>query len=151
MLRILITLAAALFATQAVAYDDPLEAMKAFYAPYFSEPMDFSGQDNLRSIGLQALYEADAAEADGEIGRIDFDPYIQGQDWDTEVVTIGLPTVTGGTARVEVEFTNFDRPIRLTYSLVLERDGWKVDDVYWPADGEWPEGSLRQILAGPMP
>ena len=61
--------------------------MKALYQPYFREPMDFSEQDQLRSLGLQALFEADAADANGEVGRIDFDPFIQGQDWDTKEVT----------------------------------------------------------------
>src|SRR5690606_36738470 len=103
-------------------------------------------QESLRSVGLTALYDADAEEAGGEMGRIDFDPFIQGQDWDTSEVTVRDPVILGGTARADVEFTNFGRPIRLTYSLVLERDGWKIDDVYWPADPDFPEGSLREIL-----
>ena len=150
-MRILTLLFALLLATPALAYDDPLEMMKALYQPYFKEPMDFSEQDSLRSLGLQALYEADAADANGEVGRIDFDPFIQGQDWDTKEVTIGQPEVLGGTARVCVEFTNFDRPIVLTYSLVLERDGWKVDDVWWPADGDYEAMSLRRLLTAPFP
>lgn len=149
-MRILLLVAGLLFATPAFAYDDPKAMLEAFYAPYFSGQMDFSAQDQLQSLGLKALFEADREDANGEIGRIDFDPFIQGQDWDTTSVSIGKVQVLGGTARAEVEFTNF-RPLHLTYSLVLERDGWKVDDVYWPEEEGYGPMSLRQLLTSPFP
>lgn len=151
-MRTLFTLLAFLAtALPAAAFDTPKALLDALYAPYFKADMDFSGQDALRSIGLKALFDADAKDANGEVGRIDFDPYIQGQDWDTKSVTIGKPEVLGGTARVVADFTNFDRKNHLTYSLVLERDGWKVDDVYWLADGDFPATSLRELLTAPFP
>lgn len=149
-MRALALAAALLFATPALAYDDPKAMLEAFYAPYFSGTMDFAAHDALESLGLKALYEADSKDANGEVGRIDFDPFIQGQDWDTTAVTIGKIDILGGTARAEVDFTNF-RPVHLVYTLVLERDGWKVDDVYWPAEGEYDAMSLRQLLTSPFP
>jgi hypothetical protein len=99
-------------------------------------------------VGLLYLIDADRADAGGEIGRLDFDPFISGQDWQTTTVTVGEPDVVGGTARVSVDYDNFGEMHHAVYALVLERDGWKIDDVTYPGE----EGfSLRELLTSPFP
>lgn len=110
-------------------YDTPEALLEAFYDPYFSG--DFSEDESqFRSAALQALYDTDAElTPDAEMGAISFDPYIDGQDYEITNFEIGTAEIAGDQATVEVTFDNFGEPRALTYELVLEDGGWKIDDV----------------------
>ncbi|MBD8064192.1 DUF3828 domain-containing protein [Devosia sp. PTR5] len=133
-------------AALAQPYDSPDALLEAFYAPYLSG--DFPDDDaSFRSAALNALYAADAeATPPGELGALDFDPYIDGQDYEISNLEIGSPSISGETATVEVRFDNFDQPTSLTYDLVLENGGWKIDDVA-SENPEFPY-RLSEIFAG---
>jgi hypothetical protein len=113
----------------AQSYDTPEALLEAFYEPYFngSFPED---ESQFRSAALQALYDNDAEiTPEGEMGAISFDPYIDGQDYDITDFEIGAAGIAGDQASVDVTFSNFGEPRALTYELVLEDGGWKIDDV----------------------
>ncbi|UJW86735.1 DUF3828 domain-containing protein [Devosia sp. SL43] len=130
----LLTLAAGLFVAltsfaAAQTYDTPQALLEAFYEPYFNG--EFSDNEEVfRSQALQALYDNDAQVTPaGEMGALSFDPYVDGQDFDIADFEIGAPGIAGEYASVDVTFTNFGEPRSLTYELVLEDGGWKIDDV----------------------
>lgn len=110
-------------------YETPETLLEAFYEPYFSG--DFPEfESDFRSEALNALYEADAENTpEGEMGALDFDPYIDGQDFDLADLVIGTPQVADDRATVEVTFTNFGQPRRIVYDLVYENGGWRIDDL----------------------
>ncbi len=110
-------------------FPTPEALLEAFYAPYFSGEFA-EDESQFRSAALQALYDADAQNTpEGEMGALSFDPFINGQDFEITDLAIGEAAVTGDTAVVEVSFENFGEPTELTYELVLEDGGWKIDDV----------------------
>ena len=123
----------------------PEALLEAFYQPYLDG--DFADDESaFQSEALQALYAHDAEiTPEGEMGAIDFDPYINGQDFDISNLVIGTPAISGDTAGVDVSFDNFDQQTRLTYDLVLEAGGWKIDDVA-SQGGEYPY-RLSEIFA----
>jgi|TARA_R110002126_G_scaffold98508_3_gene229086 hypothetical protein len=130
----LAVLAASLFlALSSVAAAQPFETpealLEAFYKPYLDG--DFSVDDAVfRSAGLQALYDADAENTpEGEMGALGFDPYIDAQDFELSALRIDTPAISGGYATVVVTFSNFGARRSLSYELVQEADGWKIDDV----------------------
>ena len=113
----------------AQAYDAPEALLEAFYQPYFNGNFP-ENESQFRSAALQALYENDAEiTPEGEMGAISFDPYIDGQDYDITDFEIGTAGIAGDYASVDVTFSNFGEPRSLTYELVLEDGGWKIDDV----------------------
>lgn len=146
------SLAAALFFTlggmAAQAFETPLALLEAFYAPYFTD--DFAEDESrFRSAELNALYQADLERTPaGEMGALGFDPYIDGQDYALSDLEIGAPVLSGDSAVVEVRFSNFGRPTVLTYELVRESDGWKIDDVV-SGTGEYPY-RLSEIFAAAL-
>ena len=146
----LVALAAGLFLALsglAVAqpYPTPEALLEAFYQPYTDG--NFSEDESIfRSRALQAMYDHDAEiTPEGEMGAIEFDPYINGQDFDLSNLRIGTPAITGERASVVVSFDNFDQPTMLNYDLVLEDGGWKIDDVT-ATEGEYPY-RLSEIFA----
>lgn len=141
----------ALLATPAFAQDfsDPKALVEALYAGYLPPnefPPDMSA---LQSKRLNDLFEADSKEANGEIGRIDFDPFINGQDYDVSKVEVGEPAYAAGKALVRVNVVNFGKPDEFGILLVKEGDAWKVDDVW--NDGDDYRYDLLDILQAPMP
>ena len=131
-------------------FDDPAQLVGAIYAQY-RPGVAFPDGDVIRSLQstrLNALYDADAAEAGDEIGRIDFDPYVNGQDYDLKGLEIAAPYYAGGKALVQVKFSNFEAPQDVGIVLVKEGAGWKVDDV-WTASPDYSY-DLLDLLQAPL-
>ena len=87
----------------AQTFDTPQALLEAFYAPYFSG--EFTEDESpFFSEELEALYAADAeATPEGEIGALDFDPFVDGQDFELTDFVIGAPGMAG-------EFYGYDGP-----------------------------------------
>ena len=142
-----------LFASTTLAmaqpYETPEALIEAFYAPYFSQ--EFSDEDSsFRSERLNALYEADAeATPEGEIGALGFDPYIAGQDWELTDFAVAPARIQGDAATVVVTFENFGVDNELTYELVREDGGWKIDDLSGKSDdGEYRLSEIFEEASG---
>lgn len=138
----LVTLAAGLFlafagSAFAQPYAEPTDLLEALYAPYFSG--DFpEDETQFRSAALQALYDADEEiTPDGEMGALSFDPFVDGQDYEITDLVIGAPGIAGDFASADVTFLNFGEPRSLTFEMVREDGGWKIDDVS-SASGDFP-------------
>ncbi len=54
------------------------------------------------------------------MGRLDFDPYVDGQDYQITELKIGDAVIKGDKATVEVTFKNFDLAEDMTFTLVKE-------------------------------
>jgi hypothetical protein len=132
----------------AQSYDDPRALLEALYAGYMP-PNEFPpDQSSLQSERLRGVFEKDQQDANGEIGRIDFDPFVNGQDYQITDLAIGEPYLAAGKAVVAVTFANMGTPQELGYLLVKE-DGWKVDDVWYTGDDF--SYDLLDILQQPLP
>lgn len=134
--------------TLAQSFTDPKALLEALYAGYMP-PNEYPPDESpLQSERLNGLFEKDRQEANGEIGRIDFGPYINGQDYQVSNLVIGEPYIAGGKAVVKVTFQNFDTPQELGFLLVNE-GGWKIDDV-WGGSADYSY-DLLDILQAPLP
>lgn len=63
------------------------------------------------------------------MGALDFDPFVEGQDFDIADLDVGEPTIRGDKARVAVTFTNFGEPREIYFELVFEDGSWLIDDL----------------------
>lgn len=78
---------------------------------------------------LNEMLQADRDNTpDGEVGAIDFDPIIAGQDGNASGLKIGQPILLDDRAELEVQFRNGEE-VTLYYTLVKEHGGWKVEDI----------------------
>ena len=94
---------------------------------------------------LLKLYLKDKQEAKGEVGRLDGDPLYNAQDMEIKDFSISAPEMTGGEARVTVNFKNFDKATRVLFVLSRAANGWKISDIRYD-DGS----SLKKILEGKL-
>lgn len=144
---------AAAWALSDIDHTDPRAVVIAAYEPYLESDFDWGNYDDsaLYSRELNALFDRDAreSEAAGEVGRLDFDPLVNGQDYEITNLEIGQAAVTGDKAVVPVEFDNFSSPTTIEIRLVKEDYGWSIDDVV--STGGDVAYALRDILEAPYP
>jgi hypothetical protein len=87
--------------------------------------------DDIYSPRLQALWADEARDAAGEVGRIDFLFWINGQDGTVSHVRIRTAPVEGRADRqiVSVRFRNGARPEALDFYFERLDGAWRLDDV----------------------
>lgn len=131
----------------------PDDAVRALYSPYLpggDERMSAFDNEAERakrfSAGLVKELKAyfQRQEKAGEPGGLDFDPIVNGQDYQVDRLEVRADkTVPGKTAVVIAEFKNFDERARMKFKMVFEGGAWKVDDIASLRDPIW---DLRDLL-----
>jgi len=130
----------------AETYKTPKALLQALYA-FNTDTADDgpSPYSAFFSDHLNEMLQADIDNTpDGEVGAIDFDPVIAGQDGKASNVEIGEPILLDDRAELEVQFRN-GQVVTLYYTLVKEHGGWKVEDIA-DQQGEQP-WSLSALLS----
>lgn len=89
---------------------------------------------------LARFIVADARDGDP---RLDFDPFVNGQDFDIKAVELETHMISDDKAEVVASFKNFDEAESHSFTVVRTKRGWRIADVH--LDGE--ETSLRDFLA----
>jgi hypothetical protein len=144
-----IALALAAAISPAIAADQSArDFLAAIYANYRGK--DSKGQsfdttakiNRLFTPSLARLIDADAKAAAkrGDVGALDGDPFIDGQDWQIDSFTIDVKDTGPDKAVGTVSFKNFDKNVTITLDLVKLKQGWRIDDIHMPS------GSLRAVF-----
>ncbi|MBD8662885.1 DUF3828 domain-containing protein [Rhizobium sp. CFBP 8752] len=154
-MRPLTTLLALLLLTLSVlpasaeVFKTPQALIRALYAYDIAATADDapSPYQPFLSRSLNRLFQKDRdGTAEGEVGAVDFDPVIAGQDGEAKGVKLSPPILIDDQAELEVSFLNGSEKVTLYYTLKRENGGWKVDDIA-NQQGEY-SWSLRDLLGG---
>lgn len=108
---------------------DPEKAMKQVYATLEKEP---TVVELPLTPHLNALFALDRKEAGkDEVGRIDFDYFVNGQDSKITDSVVTVRTVENSATRqiVVVRFKNFEEEMENHYFWEKTAAGWALDDV----------------------
>ena len=95
---------------------------------------------------LAALIRKDQTEAErrNEVATLDFDPFVDAQDWDIAAFAVAVSDAGPAKAKATVKFNNSGKPTLVALDLV-KLDGWKIADITWqPHD---PPNTLRGLYA----
>ena len=79
-----------------------------------------------------------------EVGLLDFDPFLDAQDWDVSAFDIAVSDAAGGTAKATVKFVNQGEAMTVVLDLVQAKNDWRVYDITWVHDGKTE--SLRKTF-----
>jgi Protein of unknown function (DUF3828) len=137
MRRLVFVLAFALAGFSAQARDvtqnptkDPLAFIKAIYAAYTEQVPRPSLTDDFYSRRMQGLLDADKkATPAGDSGTIDWDVFVDGNDWTLTKLRVTLVSRADRRAQVRAVFLNHKKPRDMLFDLVRERGRWLIDDV----------------------
>jgi Protein of unknown function (DUF3828) len=95
----------------------------------------------------QQLLDADRKTTpEGEVGKIDWDVFVDGQEWKLSELNVTLVSEAADHAQVSAKFNNFAEPKQILFDLVREDGRWLVDDVQSTTKGErW---TMSKVLTG---
>jgi hypothetical protein len=85
-----------------------------------------------------------AAARRNEVGLLDFDPFLDAQDWDVGAFDIVVSDAAAGTAKATVKFANQGEAMTVVLDLVQAKNDWRVYDITWLHDGKTE--SLRKTF-----
>ena len=117
-------------AAAATTISDPAAFVQGVYAR-LAKGGDYSPPEDIYTPRLAALWALEAREARGEVGRIDFLFWIDGQDGTPSDVHLRTVPVEGRADRriVVATFKNGDHAEDLRFYFQYSKAGWKLDDV----------------------
>jgi Protein of unknown function (DUF3828) len=137
--------ACAMIAAPAFATDASASAfVTAIYNAYKGKDAKGVPLDNERMIRryfeptLAAAMAKDqkAAARRNEVGLLDFDPFLEAQDWDVGAFDIAVSEAAAGTAKATVKFANQGEAMTVVLDLVQIKNDWRVYDISWLHDGK---------------
>ena len=127
-----------------------MSLIKAIYKTYTENTPSLGGDPaipglpHIYSKRLQALIDKDEKETpEGMVGRIDWDVFVDGQDWKLTELKIALVSKSADRAQVRATFKNFGQPSNMLFDLVREEGDWRVDDVEKTLPPRW---TMSKIL-----
>ena len=137
-----VAFASAAHAEPASTADDAaaLAFVKSIYEPYTKAGTDgvlIDSGKKLRRYFEPKLAEAmdkDQKAAHGEIGSLDFDPFIDAQDWEFKTFDVALKDTAPGKITATVTFTNLKEPTTIVLDLVKIKNDWRIYDITWQRD-----------------
>jgi hypothetical protein len=83
------------------------------------------------SLAALMLKDRKQAARRGEVGTLDFDPFVDAQDWEIGDLTIAVDDAGAGKARATVKFKNADQRSTVTLELIKIGKAWKISNVTW--------------------
>jgi len=123
----------------ATKISDPAKFVADVYAHY-AKVKDYSPPTDVYSPRLAALFALDTKEAGGEVGRIDFDPWTNAQDFQISAVSVKAQPVDNTKDReiVVAKFKNIGKPETILFYFEKAKSGWQLDDMQAPGgDQPW--------------
>jgi hypothetical protein len=144
---------AALAAATASAADASATAfITAIYNSYKGKDAKGTPLDNERTIRRYFEPKLAAAMAQdqktsarrNEVGKLDFDPFLDAQDWEVTTFDIAVGNAAAGKAQATVKFDNMGEAMTVTLDLVQVSNAWRIYDIAWLHDGKTER--LRKIF-----
>ena len=72
-----------------------------------------------------------AAARRQEVGTLDFDPFVDAQDWEITAFDIAVSDAGPGKASATVKFANLDSKSTVVLDLIRIKDAWKISNITW--------------------
>jgi hypothetical protein len=87
--------------------------------------------------------EKDAAKRK-QVPTLEFDPFVDGQEWELSDVNIAVNDAPPNKAVATVSFKNFGQPTKIVLRLVKTKSDWQIADITWERGDNGPE-TLRGL------
>ena len=106
----------------------------------------YNAPQDIYTPRLAGLFEKDRRESKGEVGCIEFDFWMNGQDFELSNLKVTRQPVAGHPDQTTViaTFTNLRKPMELHFNFIQQRGKWMLDDVASTKGETW---TLSKLLS----
>jgi hypothetical protein len=87
-------------------------------------------------LAMLMVKDEQAAAKRQEVGQLDFDPFIDAQDWEVTAVDIAVGDAIAGKAKATVKIVNLGETTSVLLDLVQVKKAWRIYDIAWQHDGK---------------
>jgi hypothetical protein len=84
-----------------------------------------------RSLATLIMKDQNDAEQRKEVSALDFDPFVDAQDWDIAAYNVTMSDKAADKTSATVTFNNFGKAKTVVLDLVKIRSEWKISDIAW--------------------
>ncbi|HLK65164.1 MAG TPA: DUF3828 domain-containing protein [Bryobacteraceae bacterium] len=125
--------------------DDPKSFVTAVYQHYIADSKEhpYAPPDDIYTARLKKLFQADKKKAKGEVGCLDFDFWVNGQDWTITNLTVTSADQGQDQKTVIAKFVNLGEPEEIHFDFRRNGNAWLLDDVQSVMANRW---SLSEIM-----
>jgi hypothetical protein len=88
------------------------------------------------SLAALMIKDQKLAAKRGEVGSLDFDPFVDAQEWEISEFDIAASDTAPGKAVATVKFTNLGKPTIVTLDLIAIKNEWRIRDITWQIDAK---------------
>ena len=133
---------------EAVPDQSPEALLRFVYGHYVGKGRNAKPFTWNRKPLVDALFEPALARAviqdsaTGEVGRVDFDPFVDAQDFKVATYKLESGAKSADRARLLASFTNLGERKRVRFEVVRTGGRWQIRDIAWGSD----RPSLRKML-----
>ncbi len=148
---LIFALVLAIIPARAAPASDPVAMIEAIYKEYVAaQGTDHDAPNqtdrDVYSKRLRELIDADRKNTpEGEIGRLDFDVFVNGQDWELSGLHVALVKSDAQRTQVRATFINLKEPQDILFSFVREGGNWRIDEIQSLRGTRW---TFSKILTG---
>ncbi|HEX3506591.1 MAG TPA: DUF3828 domain-containing protein [Xanthobacteraceae bacterium] len=122
----------------------PLAFVTAIYETYEKPDSDGALIDDVMKLRryfeprLAAVMDKDQeiAAKHHEVGKLDFDPFIDAQDWEFKTFDVAIKDTAPGKVSATITFTNLGKPTTIVLDLIAIKNDWRIYDITWQRDGK---------------
>lgn len=83
------------------------------------------------SLATSILNDQKDGARRNEPGALDFDPFVDLQDWDIAAFAVAVSEAGANPSRATVKFSNLDRESTVVLDLVKSKNGWRIGNITW--------------------
>ena len=134
--------------------DEPKAIVKDIYEE-MTKTTTFTVPDNVYSPRLAKLFAEDQADGEkgGGVGRLDWDAWVNGQDFQIKNVTVTSRKDEFRDDReiVKVKMINIGKPAVVFFYFERVKGHWQIDDIRWPGKGGWTLSLVLKFGSDFMP
>lgn len=114
--------------------DDPALLVTDLYKQHDAKKGPFAQKDRSRidkyfTKAFGDLIYRDATNPEDQVGALGADPLYDGQDFEIKKFAVGKAVIEGEKATLPVTFENFGESKKVTLSLALTDNVWKISDI----------------------
>jgi hypothetical protein len=96
------------------------------------------------TLAALIIKDEKAAAKRKEVPALEFDPFIDGQEWELSELNIAVSETPPNKAVATVSCKNFGLPTKIVLSLVKTKNDWQIVDITWERGDSAPE-TLRGL------
>jgi hypothetical protein len=128
---------------------DPLTFVTGVYQQFVkaqSTHNDYNPPEDIFTARLNKLVQGDRKRAKGEVGCLDFDFWVNGQDWTLTNLSVANGTMDKDQWTVVAKFRNLGSPEEIHFDFRRVEGRWLLDDVQSLQDHRWTLSSVLRCV-----